>query len=273
MGGAWSFRAWSEVFASTMTLSETQLNQPDVGDEVGLWAAYKKSGSIVAREKLFALHLPFARNIARRHYRERTWGELDFADLSQLACVGLLEALDRFDPERGSPFRGFAAPRIFGNIADGIARMSEVREQLSWKHRMQRERIASLVADESDQSGLADAMTALSDLALGLALGFMLEGTGLMTDPEDMLSSRATARSAYESLVWKDMIGLLMGELATLPEREQIILRHHYIEGVSFEALASLLKLSKGRVSQIHRAALAQLRKKITGKGHFRLER
>lgn len=119
-------------------------------------------------------------------------------------------------------------------------------------------------------------MAALNDLALGLALGFMLEGTGLMADPDDPkdpISSHTATPSAYESLAWKDMIGTLMSELATLSEREQIIVRHHYIEGISFEALASLLKLSKGRISQIHRSALAQLRKKITGKGHFRMER
>lgn len=256
-----------------MTVPDIQLDRPGVDEEAALWAAYRKSGSITAREQLFTLYMPFASTIARRLYRERTWGELDFADLRQLACVGLLEALDRFDPERGSAFRSFAAPRISGSIADGIARMSEVREQLSWKHHMRRERMKSLGHDGINTSDFGDALAAFSDLALGLALGFMLEGTGLIAETEEAPSTHNTTPSAYESLAWKDMIGLLMAELATLPEREQVILRHHYIEGVAFDTLASLLNLSKGRISQIHRAALAQLRKKIVGKGHFRLER
>jgi RNA polymerase sigma factor for flagellar operon FliA len=69
------------------------------------------------------------------------------------------------------------------------------------------------------------------------------------------------------------MSARLQREILHLPEREQVILRKHYIEGVSFEDIAILLRLTKGRISQLHREALLLLRKRMIAQGHFRLGR
>jgi flagellar biosynthesis protein FlhA len=58
-----------------------------------------------------------------------------------------------------------------------------------------------------------------------------------------------------------------------MPEREQTILRQHYVNSISFDQLAALLAISKGRVSQLHRAALSLLRKRLREHGHFRMIR
>jgi RNA polymerase sigma factor for flagellar operon FliA len=239
--------------------------------EASLWSSLREQGVAEARLALFDLHLPFARNMARRLYRERSRGDIDLADLNQLACEGLLEAIDRFDPGRGAPFRAFAARRISGNIADGVARMSEVREQMSWARRIQRERIRSLGPD-TDELTLSAAMDVLTDLAVGLALGFMLEGTSLYVDGEqDEKRAPAPGAGAYESVAWRELTHLLDEELAGLDERERTILHRHYVQGLTFEYLGSLLGITKGRVSQLHKAALIKLRKRMNARGHFRL--
>lgn len=199
-------------------------------------------------------------------------GDIDFADLQQLGYAGLIEAIDRFDPRRGTPFRAFAAPRISGSIMDGIDRMSEMREQMSWRKRVRRDRVRSLSPPEQDVDGLnePDALAALADLAVGLALGFMLEGTGLVISDEDAAPNVAIG---YESAEWMEVVDHLRAELGDLPRREQLILRHHYGGGVGFDQLAKLLDLSKARISQLHRAALDLLRKRLAARGHFRLER
>ena len=61
-------------------------------------------------------------------------------------------------------------------------------------------------------------------------------------------------------------------ELEVLPERERDILRYHYLEGISFDEIGILLGVSKGRISQIHKAAIALLRKRLSNNGRFRLE-
>ena len=109
--------------------SDASLDDQAGNDEPRLWAAFKAQNSLAARAALFDRYAEFAYNIARRHYRERSRGDIDFSDLKQLACAGLLEALDRFDPERGVPFRAFSSSRISGSVGCFIEKSSEVREQ------------------------------------------------------------------------------------------------------------------------------------------------
>jgi RNA polymerase sigma factor FliA len=240
----------------------------DADDEAALWTALRE-GSAAAREQLFERNLSYARALARKEYRGRRGADIDPDDLFQLACTGLLEAMDRFDPSLGIPFRGFASRRIRGAMIDGIAKMNEVREQLSHRGRVKRERLRSLAAEKSANMGSAEAMEALVEMAVGLALGFMLEGTGLYHD-EDEPSTPATA---YDSLAWREMVDRLVAELTRLPERDRTIIRLHYMEDVNFDRIATLLNLSKGRISQLHKAALMLLRKRVSGTGGFRLER
>jgi RNA polymerase sigma factor for flagellar operon FliA len=239
------------------------------GAEHGLWHAFKQGGSASARERLFSRYAGFAVQIAARLYRRKSVGDIELADLRQLAYAGLLEAIDRFDPDRGVPFRAFAARRVSGSVLDGIAKLSEKREQLSWRAKMRRERVRSLAAAEDGEISTADAMARIAEIAVGLALGFMLEDVAVHTEVD--IGNRPP--TAYDSLVWKEMVTQLRRQVEGLPEREQLILRRHYMDGVSFDQLAALLDLTKGRISQLHRAALSLLRKRMDRRGHFRMER
>lgn len=241
-------------------------------DESALWCAFKQKGSAAARERLFSHHANFARNIARRHYRERSRGDIELGDLVQLAYAGLLEALDRFDPDYGTPFRPFAAHRISGSISDGVVKMTEAREQMAWKRRVRQERLRSLADARTGQKTITEAMEAMAEIAVGLALGFILEGTGLFEQGESE-TRPATETTAYDTMAWKETVAQLHAELEMLTERERTILRLHYIDGANFDQLAVLLQITRGRVSQLHRAALLVLKKRMRERGHFRMER
>lgn len=250
----------------------TRVNFPQPTDdaEAALWKVYRETSSIASRDKLFELHAKFARNIARRHFHEQSRGDLDLHDLYQLAYVGLMGALDRFDPSYGAPFRSFAAHRISGSIRDGIGRMNEMREQISWRQRVRRERMRSLI--EGGASDAQKPIDKLSELVVGLALGFMLEGTGMYVEEGcGHADINATSGTAYDTLAWKEMVERLGRHLQLLPERERTILQRHYTDGVNFDDLARLLRISKGRVSQLHHAALRQLKRRMAEQGHFRL--
>lgn len=230
-------------------------------DEAVWWEALRTGKSAQARERLFTRHAEFARRIAARRHRERNYGDLDRRDLEQWAYTGLLEAIDRFDPDRGTPFRGFAARRIAGAVLDGLARSSEVREQAAFQHRIRAERARSLAAETSEAGSVEAALQALTDLAVGLALGFMLEAKGMVVAP-GAVDERP---NGYDSLAWKETTNRLAREVAGLGSRERTILTQHYQNGVAFDQLALLLGLSKGRVSQLHRAALQTLRARLAG--------
>jgi RNA polymerase sigma factor for flagellar operon FliA len=237
--------------------------------EAALWSAFKRDQSSTARETLFLRYLPFATTIAKRHFFDRTGGDIEYADLRQLACAGLLEAIDGYEPGFGTAFTAYAGRRIAGSIVDGISKTSEVREQISFRKRVRTERARSLVAASPAPVSATDAIQALADLAVGLALGYMLEGTALYAS-EDQSDTRV---SAYESLALKETIARVLDELSKLPEREGAVMRHHYLTGLTFDQIGALLGVTKGRVSQIHRSAIERLRKRMPRTGDFHLER
>jgi RNA polymerase sigma factor for flagellar operon FliA len=246
---------------------EAALPAPPEPEEPALWARLRSDGSALARERLFSLHFPFARQLAKRHFLDRTGGDIEFPDLCQLASAGLLEAIDRFDPAAGVPFRGYAARRITGSILDGVAKMSELREQISHRNRMRHERARSLGAPRAETLPPLGAMQALTDLAVGLALGFMLEESGFSAPGDQSIAS------GYDSLAWKETVSLVTAEIAQLAERDQTIIRQHYFNGLTFDQIGALLGVSRGRVSQLHRAAIENLRRRLPQKSDFHLER
>jgi len=242
-------------------------------EEVALWAAMAGPDRDAARHRLFEIHAGFALRLAQRHYRLRARGDLELADLQQFAHAGLLEAIDGFDFARGAGFRAYASRRVLGSIADGVARSTEVRSQMSARARARRDRVRSLLPDDPDALSAADALEALIELAMGVAVGVMLDGTALFVDEADA-PAPTRQPSAFDSARWREITDRLGREVAALPERERRILEYHYGErGLAFDTIASLLKVSKGRVSQIHRAALTTLRKRLAQRGHFSLER
>jgi RNA polymerase sigma-B factor len=80
--------------------------------ERALLIRYHSAGDLAAREELVQRFLPFARDLARRY----TYADEPFDDLAQVATLGLIKAIDRFDPDRGAKFTSYAAPTILGEL-------------------------------------------------------------------------------------------------------------------------------------------------------------
>jgi RNA polymerase sigma factor FliA len=232
--------------------------------EVALWNAFKRDGSSIAREQLFRHYLPLARQLAGRHFRNARPGAIEFAELVQMASTGLLEAIDRYKPDLGVPFRYFGNRRITGSILNGIAAHSEVNRQVSVRNRMVRERMESLRRETTTDGTLIETLDLLGEIAAGLAIGFMLEESGSYVAVDCDLAS-----NGYETLAWKQITGLLAKEVDRLPVREQDIVRLHYRDGMSFEQLGALFGLTKGRISQLHKSAIALMRKRLLQMGPF----
>ncbi len=249
---------------------QLEMSSPELDAETALWASLKTSERERARARLFELHAPFARQIARRRFGLRTGADIEYPDLCQLAYVGLLEAIDRFDPGRGPPFQAFAARRIQGSILDGLSTMNELRQQSSFRRRISAERLRSLQGGSpSPPANLGEALRLIEGLAIGLALGVMLEGSGLYQDGE----GQDPAPNPYESLAWSDMARRLRDAMADLPERERLVVRSHYLEDMDFSQIALILGVGKARVSQIHKAALGSLRTALAPVSAFEIRR
>ncbi len=219
--------------------------------EASLWRRLRFEDEGDCRELLFDHHVALAKAIARREYRRWPRQGLERTDFEQMAMSGLLEAIDRFNPLLGAPFSAFAKHRIRGAIADGIAKSSESAAQYNYRRRLEQERLQSL--SEELSAAPADPIADLAEVAVGLAIGLIAE------------RAAAAAINPYESGAWRKVEDRLMAEVELLPKVQRSVMIQHYKHGMQFNDIAALLNLSKGRISQIHRAAITHLRNRLNG--------
>lgn len=217
----------------------------DAGER-SLWHRLRSAGDGAAREALYLHHMHWARAIARRVHRRFAAWTVDRDDFVQNAGIGLLEAIDRFDPERGIEFRAYAAVRVRGAVFNGI------RVLLGGTGQAARfdERLEYLAGVGTD-----DGMDGVVDSIVGLSVGYMLDALAdsALVEPEDGLAFAQRNEVSTQLLVAVD----------ALPPRLKTVVVRHYFEFVPFNVLAQEWGVTKGRVSQLHRAAMDQLRARI----------
>ncbi|KPL68272.1 hypothetical protein SZ64_09145 [Erythrobacter sp. SG61-1L] len=228
------------------------LLQPD-RVEAALWRHFAQARSQEGRQRLFEHYRPFAAQLAARQFTRRAPGNYDRGDVEQLAYEALIQSIERFEAVRGVPFEAFARIRINGHIANHLGQASEAAAYYRFRQRVERDRLKSL---QQGQDAISDPIAALSALSATIALGLMLEGDRA----REMEEVADPAPTPYESLAWRELQGRVRDLMDSLPEREAFVIGQHYRNGVSFQQIALLMGISKGRVSQIHKAALDRLR-------------
>lgn len=222
------------------------------------WTAFCLTRDDAAREELIAAYSDFARIMAARSYARRINMELEFDDYLQFAMVGLIESVDRFDPQRGFKFETFAAARITGAILNGIESASELQEQLAARRRIVGQRAASLNADTASTEGSDAIFQRLAELAIGLAVGFALENSGMISE-----ASGDYADNSYHGVELKQLRSRLKSALAQLPQNQRYVISAHYLQHLTFDEVATTMQLTRGRVSQLHKEALGKLRTRL----------
>ncbi len=223
-----------------------------------LWARWIETRDDSARQALVEHYLPFAHAIAARLYARRTGEGIEVDEYRQFAVVGLLEGIGRYQPEMGVKFTTFALPRIRGAVLNGLEHLTERMQQAVFRRRTEADRTESLAHEPLTGCSTADLLEKLGEIGLGIAYGFVLEGTGLGVSPEEQLPV-----DAYARVELRQMSQRLWSLVTLLPPRERDVLELHYRQGHPFQAIAAQYGLSKGRISQLHRQALLALRSLI----------
>jgi RNA polymerase sigma factor for flagellar operon FliA len=223
-----------------------------------LWEAWRAEGDEQARQRLLSMHLPYARVVAASYYAKRLHDEIEFADYSQLASLGLIEALGRFDPDRGVQFRTFAARRMHGAILDGIERLTEKQQQIAARQRLQAQRRAAIKAGAAahGDSPRSDeqVLQYVAEVGLAFALAWVLDGTGMLDAGE-----KSETLPFYRSVELDQLRRRVVELVSALPAQERTVIQGHYFHERPFEEIADDLRLTRGRISQVHRKALTRL--------------
>ena len=229
---------------------------------------YHEEGDMQAREELVERFLPLARQLARRYQRQNE--PLD--DLLQVASMGLVKAIDRFDPERGTAFSTYAVPTILGELKryfrdsgwavhvprgmqERVMKLDQASQELH--RRLGRSPSAGELAAELDLSPeeILEAMEAASAYdAISLE-----EQRSESSDPQEptYADSLGSEEERYELVEYGATIAPTMKALS---ERERLILHLRFVEDLTQSEIADRIGVSQMHVSRLIRRALARLR-------------
>lgn len=243
-------------------------------EEDRLWLAFRAKPTPALREHLVARYLPYARTIAARMYARRGGQGFEFDDYLQHASVGLLECIDRYQPELGASFKTYATTRMRGSVLNGLEKMTERQQQLAIQRQVIaiEDRMSGWMerepGDDDQESGRA-LFRRLAVVGVGVALGVLLEGSGLIEWQDGEV---AGCLGAYQQVALRQLRDRVLALMSRLPERERHIVRAHYLQEMPFRDIAAELALSRGRVSQLHKAALEMLRQELIRAGLLRAD-
>lgn len=225
----------------------------DLEQDRARWREFASSRTQELRSELIQRYIGLARITAARLYQRRLDNSVSFSDYLQYARVGLVEAIDHYDPGREVPFEAFSSFRIKGAVLNGLEGESELAAQRAFWSRRARDRFESLKSHET-QGDRRASLEELVNLTVGLALSHVIE------QEDGEIIDESLAANPYAVTELAQLKRAVRSLLPALPERERELIRRHYEEHVEFQQIAAEWGVTKGRVSQLHAQALQRLR-------------
>jgi RNA polymerase sigma factor for flagellar operon FliA len=233
----------------------------------GLWGRWLEGNDPKAREELIEHYLPYVKVIARKYRRSLPY-HADMDDLVSAGMIGLIEAINRFSPEKGIPFEGYAAQRVRGAMTDSL-------RKLDWAPagvRSQARKVKQAVSELNQKNGRYPAHTEIAEY-LGISEGELAkwdrrkEVARLDNIDEAMENAGvepvATEDGPHDEVDATAVLKEVKRALTTLPEREQRLMFLYYDMERSMEEIAQLLGVTLSRVSQLHAEAIKKLKREI----------
>jgi RNA polymerase sigma factor for flagellar operon FliA len=239
-----------------------------------LWRRYKGEGDASARERLVVAYSPMVKFVAGR-LGAGLPSHVDDADLISYGLMGLIGAIERFEPERGIKFETFAMTRIRGAIIDELRSLdwvprsvrSRAREietaQAKLEHELQR---APTEAELAQKLGLTEDELQTSLLEIANSSVYALDELWTVSDSSgDSVSlldtiSDPRADDPQESLASSEVKDRLTEGISGLPEREQLVIALYYYENLTLREIGEVLGVTESRVSQLHTKAVMRLK-------------
>jgi RNA polymerase sigma factor for flagellar operon FliA len=241
-----------------------------------LWRRYKAHNDSVARDRLILTFAPLVKYVAGR-MSSALPSHVEETDLISYGLLGLIGAVERFEPERQVKFETYAVTRIKGSIIDELraldwvprsvrARAREIeRKSAELEHRLQRaptdDELSTALGMTLDefQSAISQisnsSIVALDEMWSVTAGGEPLSlidtiGDNRMTDPAALLDIT-------------ELRDTLADAIARLPEREKIVVALYYYDGLTLREIGDVLGVTESRVSQLHTKAILRLKGRL----------
>ena len=235
-----------------------------------LFDRYYAEGDVAARDQLIRQCLPLARKLAGRYVRR----DEPIDDLLQVASVGLIKAVDRFDPSRGTAFSSFAVPSILGELKrhfrdhgwaarvprplqERVLRVNAVAEQFFAAHG--RPATPGELAGATGES-VEDVLEALEAATAHDSVSLDAPAGGREDDGDGALTYADAMGEEDPRLAMVEYRTVVDGAMRALPARERQVLALRFGEDLTQAEIAARIGVSQMHVSRLIRRALTRLR-------------
>lgn len=239
-----------------------------------LWEAYRTTADPDAREQLILHHLPLAKYIAGR-MKMKAPRHVEEEDLLGWGILGLIDAVERFEPDRDLQFTTYASFRIRGAIIDQLRTLDWAPRSLRAKARKleaARQHLLGSLGRPPAEGELADELGMTADevftLETDLYGAYVLSLDGVVATDRDgegpvtlhaFTQDRRTP-SPLDATQREEVVSRLADALAALPTQERHVIVLYYEEELTLKEIGVVMSLSESRICQIHRKAMRTLR-------------
>ncbi len=251
-----------------------------VAEETGdLWRKYKRTRDQALRDRLILTYAPLVKYVAGR-LGSGLPAHVDEGDLVSYGLLGLIAAIERYDPDRDVKFETYAIARIKGSILDELRAMDWVpRSVRSRAREIERamseleaklgraptdEEIASKVGISKDE--LEESLTDIGRSSIAaLDELWTISGSGgdqiaLIDTIED-----TTLPEPQSAFAHTEMREAVADAISRLPEREKLVITLYYYEDLTLREIGEVLGVTESRVSQLHTKAILRLKARLGG--------
>lgn len=237
---------------------------------VVLWERFTESRDPAIREQLILQYAPLVKYVIGK-LRINLPAGLDYEDILSYGTIGLIEAVERFNPAMGVKFETYAISRVRGAILDTLRSHDRLPRSVRRKARDADAAFARLVTalgriptdlEVSAELGIPlkrylQDKADISRVAISLDSSSRVdEGEIQIVDPD--------AGDVGDAMAHSELVDDLAGAIRTLPQRDQILLACYYQEELTMREISKVLGVSESRVCQLHTRALAHLRVALT---------
>jgi RNA polymerase sigma factor for flagellar operon FliA len=238
-----------------------------------LWQEYFRTKSKEAKRQLVMKYLGIVKFVVSkfRGYSKHAVTVIDEQDLTQLGLIGLLDAIDRFDPKRGVKFETYAITRIRGTVQDELRKLDWVPRSVREKVRTV-DRMTQWVECAEETGGFAKTIEAEFGMSVEEyvrlvhdAQAYVPEAAAKGEKGEDLIEHIADedASNPAEQLGNEQVKDMVIEIVENLPKQDRLIVSLYYYEELTFKEIAGILRLSESRVFQKHAAILERLREQV----------
>ncbi|PKL08824.1 MAG: RNA polymerase sigma factor WhiG [Spirochaetae bacterium HGW-Spirochaetae-7] len=248
--------------------------------EEELWAAYKRQKDPLIRESFIKQYAPLVKYVAGKVAANMP-ASVEFDDLVGFGVFGLIDAIDKFDPDKNVKFKTYAVTRIRGAIFDELRSIDWVPRSVRQKTKEIEEAIiateAKLGRPATDQEiaetlGLSEDEFSKTMLKISSTSVLSLNDLWYTADESEHMTIGDSIESptslSPDSIVERDEIRrVVVQAIQELPEKEKKVLVLYYYEELTLKEIGKVLEVTESRISQLHTKAILRLRAKLT---HYR---